>query len=258
MPQTDQAITTRSKHFVIIFEGRTGSSYVVSCLNSHPDILCYPEILANSTETKQKKTLNTFARNQSLAPNNLISLRDAYFHCKNTKQHPVQVSGFKTKLHQLKNLPSFYRFIHKHQFKLIYLKRKNLLKSIISELNAIRLKKKHGIYNAENTNQIQGSIYIDPEKFITHLQQRLLSETAHETFFNACQLSKHIFYYEDMIKSELLFFQELLFYLNVEPISLQGKFHKNTPDNISDAIANYDEIRTLIKGTLFEQYLVDN
>lgn len=47
----------------------------------------------------------------------------------------------------------------------------------------------------------------------------------------------------------------LLHFLGVERNPLQGRFFKNTPDKLQDAILNYDEIRHLFLNTYFERFL---
>ena len=48
--------------FATIFEGRTGSSFVTSNLNSRENILCYPEILAKQGGEKQRGILNPICK----------------------------------------------------------------------------------------------------------------------------------------------------------------------------------------------------
>ena len=144
-----------------------------------------------------------------------------------------------------------------HQFKLIYLKRRNIVKSVVSLLNARRLKNRYGHLNAEKQHHIQGALHVSPASFAKELQRRIRIEEAHQKFFDACQVQKEEFLYEDLIKMPDIFFKTLLNFLSVPPKRLHGKFYKNTPDNLREAIENFSEIQTLLKGTSFEPMLLE-
>jgi len=42
--------------------------------------------------------------------------------------------------------------------------------------------------------------------------------------------------------------------LGVDDAEMEGRFLKNTPDRLEDAILNYDEIRHLFVGTYFDRF----
>ena len=243
--------------FTIIFEGRTGSSFIVSCLNSHPNVLCYPEILADSGPAVQKKLLKALIEGRPIEAINPKVAQPRYFHGDVNGKTDLQRVGFKTKLNQIgyRRLEAFHYFLERHRFKLIYLKRRNIVKSVLSLYNAERLRKKYRSSNAENEHQIQGPIYIDPERFIQDLERREKLERAHEKFYQAFGLDKQIFYYEDLIQSQNLCLSHLLAFLGVKGIPLKGKFLKNTPDSLCDAVLNYEEFHKRLSGTRFEHCL---
>jgi hypothetical protein len=103
-------------------------------------------------------------------------------------------------------------------------------------------------------DQAQGAIYIEPRRFLKELEERIEIEIAHENFFEAYELEKRVFYYEDLMDDRETFFRRLLEFLEVPFRDLRGRFFKNTPDRLSDAIRNYGEIRNLFSGTCFELF----
>ena len=161
--------------------------------------------------------------------------------------------GFKAKLYQVCELKWFFYTIQERGFRLIYLKRRNIIKSVLSACNARRLRRKYGLSNAEKTRQVLGPVYVEPEAFLVEFGRRARIERGHEIFFEAYKFEKRMSYYEDLLDNQETFFRDLLGYLGVGFAPLTGKFVKNTPDKLSTAIRNYGEIRSLFSGTCFER-----
>ena len=246
--------------FVIIFEGRTGSSYTVSCLNSHPNIFCYPEVLAHHSLEIQQKILKRVAHGQKIEGLPQVRLNQRYFHGDLQPENTFQAVGFKTKLHDVADVSRFYDYLHQNKFCLIYLKRRNVIKSAISMLNAHRMVRTFGPahWNASDQKQVQGAFYISPGALLKQLEARICYEKWHQTFFTAYKKKKKVFYYEDLLQNERDFFFQILDFLGVDDAKMEGRFFKNTPDRLEDAILNYDEIRHLFAGTYFDRFFEEN
>ena len=249
--------------FVIIFEGRTGSSYVVSCLNKHPQVLCYPEIFANPEIENKKDTLCAITQGLEIekrvkSPANLKRQILQYAPEEILEKKRLHAVGFKLQLPQFPNLKFLSLHLQKHCYKLIHLKRNNIIKSVVSELNAHKLYQKHKTWNATNQQQIQKSVYIPPKKFYQTLKNRVIKEREHQQFYNAYTGDKKTYYYEYLQENHDAFLYDLFDYLNLMPQKIKGDFFKNTSPQLQDAIQNYDEIKALLKGTYFEQYFTDN
>lgn len=240
--------------FAIIFEGRTGSSYVASCLNSHPDVLCYPEILDHRNARSQMAILELLFDGRPVETLNPYAKDRRYTHGSIQQKGHLQAVGFKTQLQRVLHLQHFFGRLRGNGCKLLYLKRRNVIKSVLSVCNAQRLHRRYRLWNAEYRDQVQGALYIEPERFAEELYRRLQIERGHELFFEAYDLEKRIFYYEDLLGDQEAFFHHLLAYMGVDFRDMKGTFLKNTPDRLSEAIINYEEIRSLFAGTHFEQF----
>lgn len=240
--------------FAIIFEGRTGSSYVVSVLNRYPSLLCYPEILADQSGPGQKKILNALVKGFPVETLNAQAANAQYYHNNLDQKRNLEAVGFKVKLNQVIHLEHFCGFLERHAFKLIYLTRKNLVKSAVSELNAERLRKQYRRSNAQIQAHVQGSLYVAPRILERELRRREKLTQAHCLFYKACQTVKYTFYYEDLLADQAPFFHTLFAVLEVSPRPHRGNFLKNTPDDLSDAIENYTEIRQYFQDTRFNEY----
>ena len=48
--------------FLIIFAARSGSTYLISLLNQHKNLLCYPEVLSGKSHEEQQEILTTMMK----------------------------------------------------------------------------------------------------------------------------------------------------------------------------------------------------
>ena len=241
--------------YVIIFEGRTGSSYTVSALNQHPNVFCYPEVLARCNQMQQRELLDALILGKSITHINPYA-EDPMYGARFERSH--EVGGFKVKLNDVYELEKFLDYLERHKFKLIYLKRQNILKSAISWMNARRLRRQYGFrWNPISKSEVQGALYIDPDVLLDELAVRIRYERWHETFYDAYAGKKRIFYYENLMQNEARFFGDMFGFLEVARHPVRGTFFKNTPDQLHEAVINYDEIRDLCVDTYFERFLDD-
>lgn len=242
--------------FVILFEGRTGSSFTVSCLNSHPNVLCYPEVLAHRSAKEQRQLLKHIFLGKPLERLPFVMLNKRYFHGGIVPVQPLQCVGFKTKLQDVARVSKFHGYLHDHNFRMIYLRRRNLIKSALSMLNAHRLVQKfgQGHWNASHKEQVQGAMYVSPDDLLAELTVRIRHEVWHQRFFDLYAGKKRVFFYEDLVRDARAFLEGVQDFLDVPYHDLKGVFLKNTPDRLTDAILNYDEIYALFEDTCFERF----
>lgn len=249
--------------FCIIFEGRTGSSYVVSVLNQHSSVLCMPEIFGKLGAGKQTEIMSAFLNGSDISQLYPFASDSKYY----KKPYELKLTndlisayGFKTKLINVANIIEFSYFLEEHNIKLIYLSRLNIVKSVVSKLNALRMRALKGKSNADSRRDVLGPIQVDLNEFAMYLHQREKSEAWHSWFFEQHSGPKINLLYENLMKNEDTFFKCFFNFLNVEP-SLAGtqetRFFKNTPDRLSEAVLNYDELLNQYIGTAYEPYFYD-
>ena len=111
--------------FVILFEGRAGSTYLTELLNSHPNIRAHMEILGPLRNDLPIAQLQR-TRKTLMAP--IIGRFGAV--------------GFKTKLRILTDSKAFAELLKELGVKIINLQRKNKVKEALSEISSNILKEK--------------------------------------------------------------------------------------------------------------------
>jgi hypothetical protein len=209
--------------FVIIFEGRNGSSHLVSMLNSHPSVLCYPEVLVGLSASAQRQIVQCIAADQDPRPINAYA-GDGRYHlggfAAKWAGRPFPSVGFKTKVSDMLGAPGLMLDLRDLGFRLIYLRRENILKSVTSQMNAQKLQKLHdGISNAERPDQVMGGIELDLATFDRLLERRRLAESLHTWFYDHYAGEKTTL-------------------TGAPPRDLRGAFHKNTPPSLREAVLN--------------------
>jgi hypothetical protein len=245
--------------FLIIFEGRNGSSYLVSLLNSHPAVLCYPEVLVGLPAAAQTEVVQRVASAADLRPINAYAGADRYHRhgfAAKWQAGPYPVLGFKAKVTDMLGAPGLILELQRHGYRLVHLRRENLLKSVTSHMNALKLQEKFdGISNASRPDQVMGGIEIDLAKFDYFLARRVLSESLHAWFYENFAGEKIRVSYEELIADEPAFMARFLAFIGAPARVLHGTFHKNTPPSLHEAVLNYDAFARHFAGTPYAHYL---
>jgi LPS sulfotransferase NodH len=127
------------KKFVIFTKGRSGSTALVSLLKSQPEIQCDGEILSNFIPTPMHYVLAK------------------------THSSTKPIYGFKLITHQLvkvqplKKPTEFLKELHQQGYKIIYLRRENLVQLAISNIRA----REFGFHIKKNNNAKHKKTNID-------------------------------------------------------------------------------------------------
>jgi LPS sulfotransferase NodH len=243
--------------FVILGTQRTGTILLMGLLDSHPEIACIGELFQHRadyvqhsvpryrlyvTSSPKNRILDLVAR-RSLAWSYLDSVFVTF---------DTPVVGFKLMIDQAIRFPSVVDYLKTHDFKIIGIVRQNLLKTHISRLRALET----GVYlSTDQADRVRLQVPIDSlveelvalereNEVIQRTLTRLGLDYRSVTYESISGLSRD---------SEL---QRLLSFLDVDPnVHLEPQSTKITPDDLSQAIANYEEVTSILKGTAYQQFL---
>jgi hypothetical protein len=221
--------------FVLLFAGRSGSTYIISKLNSHPYIYARGEQLVDYEEGEASDQLR-WTRDFLSPP--LIGRN--------------QVLGFKTKLVDVLDPDGFAQILHDTQSRIIYLRRQNHVKAVVSRLNGMRLVDKTGRWNLFDKANRLSPFEIDPVEFNSMLEHRVRVDRELENYVQTLQLPTLSLLYEELILDESSLFGRIHSFLGVSPEKLEGRTFKNTPDDLSRIVINLDELRSNYVDTPYE------
>src|SRR5262249_43296180 len=120
-----QRAAVEPRRFVLLFEGRSGSTYLMESLDAHPQVVAAHEIL---TELKLEPDVARLQLERTRAF--LTEPRDG----------AIAAVGFKTKLADVVDRDAFAALLRALDVRIIHLRRRNLIKLALSVLNAKRLR----------------------------------------------------------------------------------------------------------------------
>lgn len=221
--------------FVIFSQGRTGSNLLESLVNSHPQILCEGEILSH---------------------NHVRVLYPKWYIRGNSLSHASKlVYGFRLQPEQLKfhKLPieDFFSFLLDEDWKIIYLRRENYLRQILSAKIAIHRKKWH--YYSSFKNQESKP----PQKIEIDVPQLLEEiEAKQEAFYKEKELLQQKSYLEIVYEHDLLNSEKhqetankVFDYLNLPFVEVETKLQRTPVQNLAEIIHNFQKMEKALKNT---------
>lgn len=221
--------------YVLFLVARVGSTYLSSLLNSHPDILALSEELRDLEEKGAKAQLE-WSRNFLTPP--IIS--------------QYRVRGFNVKLVHIVDPDGFASLLRENGCKAILLQRRNRVKAVISRINGSRLYKRTGMWGLFDDTNRPDAFEVDLDQFDEYLKHRETVDQELEDYVRGLGIPMVSIYYEDLLKDENAFMDNVYTFLNVTPAKVEGSTLKITSDDLRDVIVNFDELRAKYVGTPYE------
>lgn len=227
------------RRFLIFCPGRVGSELLVQLLDSHPQIACDGEILAER---------HTF-------PDRYVDFRAV-----RRRGRGVAAYGHKLILEHLRYIQPvgdarawLERRVHEGTA-LVTLERRHLLHQAISFSRARQLGWHHT--NHDRVASGDGRVTLDPIDVVAHLY--VVAEAV-DWFHHVIEgLPRLCLRYEDDLATPHLqqrTVDRIAVRLGLSPAPVRSELTKITHESPEDAIVNYDEIASLIRVTRFAQHL---
>ena len=221
--------------FIIFCLQRTGSSMLVNLLDSHPMIKCDGEILLDPV----------------LLPKRYVLYRSQSLH--------TDVFGFKLQPHhftyqKIENPSEFIKWLDHSGYKIIRLTRRNKLRTALSLYFAINSGRFH--QSKKTSLQSHPKMIVDPSqllhwiKWIDFNQEQLERLTSGYPFLEI--------FYEDHLIDEGHHqdtIDSISDFLDIPHSRVKTHFSKIMPEDISDSIENFSEIKDFIRKTNYAHYL---
>lgn len=222
--------------FIIFGNGRSGSTLLVSLLNSSGQVYCDGEIL-----------------NQPVPfPQLYVDLQASY--C----QTPVY--GFKLLNYQIKKIQNisspglFLQELYASGYKFIYLTRNNRLYHALSQINAIQKKKFHHI-QVQNKPKYE-PIWVNVEDVISRMEE---SEATTNYYHEILEQIPHLsLTYEDDLQNSELHQQtanKVLKFLDLPTSPVTAGLVKLMPQGLTNMVKNYEELFDTLKSTKYAKFL---
>lgn len=242
----------RTKFFIWCM-GRSGSSYLVSLLRSHPEVRCMGERFSLPDGHRRPCFPNEASTKAEL---------DALYASKRQG-----AAGFKFKYPgQHEVYPDVWRYLceRRSQMRVICLGRRNILKQAISNQNLNQITKRFGSANisastmAGPSHDFLNPIALDVVKLLPRLRTlSKLRERLRELI--GAFPSIHWLSYEQLCAEPERACREVLEFLEVDPtVPLTSPLKKATSDDLRSAIKNYDETCRALESTPYYRFLTSD
>ncbi|MFM7270470.1 MAG: hypothetical protein ACKO2C_02395 [Actinomycetes bacterium] len=221
--------------FVILFPGRTGSTFLVSALDAHPAIEAKGEVLDGL------RSQGSDAQRAWL---------DRYFRAPLVGRH--RAVGFKTKLRDVFDQEHLAQTIAEYDARVVVLDRRNDVKHAVSRITARVLRERTGRWNRYEGSQELGLIQVDPEDFSQRLRAVAEEKQVIRSFADSLGRPYLDLDYEDLLEDPDAAFGRVFDLLGVHRLQVQGSTLKNTSDDLGEVISNYEDLRSRYVGTVYE------
>ncbi|MDJ0689953.1 MAG: hypothetical protein QNJ41_15730 [Xenococcaceae cyanobacterium MO_188.B32] len=240
----------------LIANERSGTNFLRSCLNSHPEIdfrgeCLWPGLFDWGYYRFWSDKIKEDAEN-ILPPNRVKVFEDYLFKFRAKSQ--AEWFGLDIKYPQLEGNYSFSKVIFSGRFYILHLLRKNLLKQVVSQ--DIMYKRINSGDKKIHRNYVP-EIYRykpDPKVIINKIKRFKNLQVKYSRIARESQAKYLEIYYED-IADEKSDFGKIFKFLGVEEIKQKSHLKKQNPWLLKDILINYQEIQQEISNTNFKHML---
>ena len=220
--------------FLLFFQGRTGSGWIMSLLGQHPDVSIRMEWLHRfATAAEQEEAALAFYAGA---------------------EPGIKAIGFKEQLSNIRDPDALAEpLAGLDGFVPIMMARRNLVKESISQLRVKALAERYGRANLRKGEQPVEPTELDVAELQRMLTRRRQRREHLEAFVQRHFPDAHRMFYEDALADTIGVLRRLCDVLGVDAgfaFTLEAtEFVKNTDNDLRKVLVNYDEIARALDGT---------
>jgi LPS sulfotransferase NodH len=225
----------RSK-FVLFAQGRTGSTLLGDLLRSHPAVFFGDEVL-------QARVRSTRVAVERLR-----------------WRHARHAVGFHVKIYQLtddqgiSDPGAWLRAMHRRGWRLVYLRRENLLRHVLSNMTAQAVNRYEDRDGAGDDVQV----HVDPAELVHWMNVR--QQFGRDEVTALVGLPHLALSYERDLQDSTTWdatMQRVFGHLDLDPVPVATTLRRQNAAALADLIANYADVESALTGTEFARFLDD-
>jgi hypothetical protein len=224
--------------FVILCLGRTGSTHLVSLLDSHPKIRCFGELFPHERGTLDE----AYAPYWRSDPLDYVADLTA----------PVTepTVGFKLPMGSIQAHPDALRLLEPEGLRIVRLSRLNLLALFVSR----RLLASTRVSQSTRGDYGDATVVLDPKQCVSVFRRT----EQHESYLDEIADGKPTYRitYEELATGQGL--PEIQRFLGVEPVPLRSDFGRVRKRPLAETIENWPEVQGALRGSPYERFLQDD
>lgn len=231
------------KPFIIMGNSRTGTSFLRSSINSHPDVYCFPEIL-NQIEEERKKCHQHYLKDDDwLKIHPGRSLKELAVKYLEEKIWPENVRsigiGFKVIFNQI-DMWDTWEYLEEKDLNYIFTVR-NQIARYVSYLQA-KNSDEWDLLPHEKV-KVAPPVKIDMNDFYLHLRKRRIQEEKAVKMFKKL----HIVHYNDMVRDYDNTMSKVFKYLGLSQHKAHPKSKKQQSWDFRLRVKNFNEFSKKLK-----------
>jgi LPS sulfotransferase NodH len=243
--------------FVVLSTQRSGSTWVVDMLNSHPRVVAYSELFMHGGEGRPKwgteqdllywQTFIAEKGGGRLARQYWLwhYLGRAF-----AARPGIDAVGFKLMYSQLTRISKpLMPALWVKRARIIHLIRRNALDVVLSkEAGGAR----HGVLHARDGQAVESvRVRLSTEDLLKRMTAHDRAVAGARVRFKRVGVPYQEVVYEDLVEDEQAGFDGLFRFLEVEPQPVSSSLQKVNPTAHEELIENYGEVRDALEGTPF-------
>ncbi len=234
--------------FLLMFAGRTGSTFMMDILAKQPAVKAGMEELVWYR--------HRHAEEPEVAAREQRAFAERFYATEIPEG--CRAVGFKTKLYDIVDRDDFAPLLRDLGVRLIRMRRRNVLKLAISAMNAKRVHEKTGRWNIWSDADRPDAITIDVEELMARIRRRDVTEERIGAFCEQFETEPLEIWYEDLLADVRATLERVGSFLGFEltqDAQERSEVRKVTSDDLRDAIANFDEVEKALEGTDYQRLL---
>lgn len=245
-------MTFKKNRFCIFSTQRTGSSWLVSLLNSHPQIRVFnePFLYSGYRPFWKEGGLPSFHEFQSRYKTARPMTTFRYINAMHAFADEFTSTGFKLMYNQLAQFPEIYLKLIQNHYRMIHLVRHNVLDAYLSELTARKTRRYHSKKPAESP-----MIYVDTNNILKRLDKIRLKVRIAGRVISLTGMPVREISYESLLYRKNQTLDDILLFIGIKDCSenLTSRYQKlGKEGHYREKIENYDAVLQALKGSRYE------
>jgi LPS sulfotransferase NodH len=240
--------------FIILGRSRVGSNFLRGLLNSHSQAHVFGEIFQNKEEIAWAMPgyRQTAGDLQLFRQEPVQFVEDKVFH----KFSPqITAVGFKIFYYHAQDpqwTPLWQYLQNDRSIKVIHIKRRNILKTHLSRQRAVQTDR---WVNTSGEGRRSAPLSLSFEACLQDFQETRSWEEQYDATFHDHEMLEVI--YEELAADNAAIMQRVQSFLGLQPETLTPETYKQSSAPLSEAIANYGELKSRFAGTPWHAFFVD-
>jgi LPS sulfotransferase NodH len=248
--------------FVAVTFPRSGSSWLMDTLDSHPQVLTYGELLRPGEEGwpgyggDDIPYFSEYLAARRVRPRAVPVRRLAYLRSVFRARPGLRAVGFKLMYGHLRQSPEVLPALALRRVRIVHLVRANLLGAVVS----YDLAKSSGVFHPHRGEPIPtGTVVLDASRLRERLEHMEWAIARARSSLERFRLPRIDIAYEELLGRREETLERVMRFLGVDPAveSLHSRLARTGSSRGLELVDNVEDVRTALQGTRFEWMLGD-